>query len=942
MTEPIPTTDPNAQTVADDDELFESIAADFSRRLRAGERPTIEQYATLHPRIAGMIRELLPTIAAVERAKVDSSSGSPVRPMLIARPERLGDFRIVREIGSGGMGIVYEAVQESLGRNVALKVLPPQMLTDERRVRRFEQEARLAARLHHTNIVPVFGVGFNEGLHYYVMQLIDGEGLDRKLINANGRSFSAIDAARIGRDVARALQFAHEQGTLHRDVKPANILVDREGHVWITDFGLAQALEADDRTTTAHVAGTLRYMPPERFNGVSAARGDVYSLGATMYELACGRTPFSGESSVELMRKITSNDPPRLRTVNPSVPRDFETIVARATAREANARYASAGELADDLQRFIDGLPIRARRVSALERGWRWCKRNRLAATALLLAVVSLTSLTIVSAVGYWRTSKLNADLAISVTRERAARASAESTSSTALEALERVFDRLAPNNSLVASFATIDSTADGASSGTSAVAIPTVSPQIAAALEDLLPYYLKLAAERGDDPSIRRQAASAMHRIGLIHARLGRFVEASDAWRRASEVVAELAAAEPADSAAFRDLTLLSAELACDLGDAEKMREHRDEARADYLLAIERLSKIQPAAATFESRRELARAHLALGQRDGRGAPPGDGRLNGGPPHDGPSGKGPPPDGPPGPPPGFGPPGPPRGAPPGPPGGPRGFGGPQPGEPPPFPGPDGGRRPPPAPEDDPPERREHLAAAFTLLSELRNERPDDAETRLLSARCFRSLAKDGPPGKREWESAEFQAATRLLRELCDDFPTVPDFAYELSETLVDFHVQELPPDDLESAGKQLHEALTISEKLVRDHPQTPAYAIANVHIYHRLAAVERAQGRRSEEEQALQKAFDGQRRIVAQFPDVYIHVAWLVRMGESLARAMAGDGRGPEAAATLHTADAALKSFAEAKPPTAGAVEARQRLQQLIDALPQVPATKK
>jgi hypothetical protein len=181
-----------------------------------------------------------------------------------------------------------------------------------------------------------------------------------------------------------------------------------------------------------------------------------------------------------------------------------------------------------------------------------------------------------------------------------------------------------------------------------------------------------------------------------------------------------------------------------------------------------------------------------------------------------------------------------------------------------------------------------------------------------------------------------------LLRELCDDFPTVPDFAYELSETLVDFHVQELPQEDLESAATQLREALAISEKLVRDHPQTTAYAISNIHIYNRLSAVERHRGRRSEEEQALQKALDGQRRIAAQFPDAYIHVAWQARMTEGLARLLAGDGRGSEAAAILQAADTGLKPFAEAKPPTAGAVEVRQRLQQMIDALPQLPAANK
>jgi serine/threonine protein kinase len=231
---------------------------------------------------------------AIERTAADDR-GDPKRvvvdPSLIQelrqRPGRLGDYRIVREIGRGGMGVVYEAVQESLGRTVALKVLLQQMLADPKRVERFEQEARIAARLHHTNIVPVFGVGFDEGLHYYVMQRIQGEGWDRRLLHSATKP-TAQEAARIGRDAARALQQAHDEGTLHRDVKPGNILIDDQEHVWLTDFGLAQILESDV-TATAHVAGTLRYLPPERLHGVSDARGDVYSLGVALFEAVGGR-----------------------------------------------------------------------------------------------------------------------------------------------------------------------------------------------------------------------------------------------------------------------------------------------------------------------------------------------------------------------------------------------------------------------------------------------------------------------------------------------------------------------------------------------------------------------------------------------------------------------------------------------------------------------------
>jgi serine/threonine protein kinase/Flp pilus assembly protein TadD len=357
------------------------------------------------------------------------------------------------------MGSVYEAEQESLGRHVALKVLPATALLEPQRLRRFQLEARSAARLHHTNIVPVYGVGAHEGLHYYVMQFIQGLGLDEVLIelqrlrqaraaepagqgtpvrsgtvtaaavahsllsgdfapppredeesSRGPRSDSSVhlpgqaahsslsesgqqywqSVARIGVQVAEALAYAHAQGTLHRDVKPSNLLLDTAGTVWVTDFGLAKSLEGDDLTHTGDVVGTLRYMAPERFAGRSDVRGDVYSLGLTLYELLTLRPAFDEPDRNQLIQRVTSEEPLPPQRLNAEVPRDLETIVLKATAREPAHRYQSAGELADDLKRFLELKPIRARWVSAAERLWRWCRRNPTVASLLAALLVVL------------------------------------------------------------------------------------------------------------------------------------------------------------------------------------------------------------------------------------------------------------------------------------------------------------------------------------------------------------------------------------------------------------------------------------------------------------------------------------------------------------------------------------------------------------------------
>jgi serine/threonine protein kinase/WD40 repeat protein/tetratricopeptide (TPR) repeat protein len=427
------------------------------------------------------------TISALQ-ARPDLEAGNEP----VAAPPRLPTirgFRIVREVGRGGMGVVYEAEQEALGRRVALKVLAAGSLPDAQRVRRFEREARAAARLHHTHIVPVFGVGCQDGHHYFVMQFIVGSGLDavlddlRRLRRAKsearpaavpapgaGRAdgptagevarslmtgrfagdgpippgttvtaaivgepavappslapaadstsvvlpgtseLSASDpdrryyrsVARIGIQVAGALEHAHCQGILHRDVKPSNLLLDDLGNVWVADFGLAKFEEGEDLSRSHDVVGTLRYMAPERFRGASDRRCDLYALGATLYELLTLRPAFESHDRLLLIDQIVNEPPAPPRQLDRRIPRDLETIVLKALAKDPKDRFATADELGAELQRFLEGRPIRSRPVPFYEQFWRWCKRNRMLAAATITAAALIVFVAVSGPIVAW------------------------------------------------------------------------------------------------------------------------------------------------------------------------------------------------------------------------------------------------------------------------------------------------------------------------------------------------------------------------------------------------------------------------------------------------------------------------------------------------------------------------------------------------------------
>ncbi len=347
---------------------------------------------------------------------------------------RLGDFEIVREIGRGGMGVVYEALQLSLHRCVALKILTSSLSLTPRAIERFQREAEAAAKLHHGNIVPVYATGEHDGLHFYVMELIAGPSLDHVLrrlrqeqaprtgkkhlaetmppeLLATGPHVPSVTpspgdsslssgsgffdtVARLTAGVADALEHAHQNGVIHRDIKPANLLLAPDGRLCLNDFGLARLLEQPGMTMEGEFVGTPAYMSPEQVTAGRIPldhRTDIYSLGATLYELLTLQPPFTGERREQLLAQVVHKEPKAPRKVNKKVPVDLETICLKALDKDPDRRYQSAAQLADDLRAFVNQLTIQARRAGVIHRLGKWGRRNPWLAGAqaavLLLAV---------------------------------------------------------------------------------------------------------------------------------------------------------------------------------------------------------------------------------------------------------------------------------------------------------------------------------------------------------------------------------------------------------------------------------------------------------------------------------------------------------------------------------------------------------------------------
>jgi serine/threonine-protein kinase len=370
---------------------FDALDA-YLQRLHAGEAVDREAFLREHPELASAVKclDVLENLAPPAEGKVSnlqekSSDLQEIIPPAVF-PRSFGHYELLGELGRGGMGVVYRARQQELDRVVALKMILQSHLASPEVVRRFQAEAKAAAKLRHSHIVQIHEVGQLHGQDYFTMECIEGQSLAQRL---NGRKLDLPTAVRLVAAIARAVDYLHHQGVVHRDLKPSNILLDADGNPYLTDFGLAKVfLQTESQhTATGVIAGTPSYMAPEQAAGHTAEIGpaaDIYSLGAILYELLTGQPPFAADNPLDVLLDVLSGDPLLPRRINPKIPRPLELICLKCLSKSPGDRYSSAAALADDLDRFARGEPPLVRPPSSMQRFWSWTRRQPALASRLI------------------------------------------------------------------------------------------------------------------------------------------------------------------------------------------------------------------------------------------------------------------------------------------------------------------------------------------------------------------------------------------------------------------------------------------------------------------------------------------------------------------------------------------------------------------------------
>jgi serine/threonine protein kinase/type II secretory pathway pseudopilin PulG len=623
-----------------DDPRVAVLVREYQAALEAGQRPDRRELLARHPDLAAALAGCLDALEFFHAAAPQLQPPDLARALEAGGPEplqpnSLGDYRLVREIGRGGMGVVYEAEQVSLSRRVALKVLPFAAALDGRHLQRFKHEAQAAAHLHHQNIVPVHAVGSERGVHYYAMQLIDGQTLAELIQDLRRRAglapgpdgeaaaapgsptvaAAAADAtvratgldphssaffrtaAQLGAQAAAALDYAHEQGIIHRDIKPANLLLDGRGTLWITDFGLARLQSGATLTATGDLVGTLRYMSPEQAlgqRGIVDQRTDIYSLGVTLYELLTLEPALNGRDRAELIRQIAMHEPRPPRHVNRAIPAELETIVLKAIAKSPGERYATAQELADDLGRFLKDEPIRARRPTAPQRVRKWARRHPAvvwsAALLLVMAVIGLTAALVAINAARNQTLQAYEELQREQGRTQAALDAEARRRKQAREALDAIW------SPLVEDWLTRQ---------------PRLLPEHTQFLEGVLKSYEQFAADTGQGPEVRAGVANAHSRVGYIRHLLGQLKEQEAAYERSLELWTGLATDFPSEPTYRRGLAQVRTELGRIWRDTGRTRE-AEEAFRQAVAVQERLTADFPDVPEY--RHDLAQSLYSLG----------------------------------------------------------------------------------------------------------------------------------------------------------------------------------------------------------------------------------------------------------------------------------------------------------------------------------------
>lgn len=590
---------------------LDELLQDFQAGRQHGGYRTIEEFVANHPQMADRLRNLLGTVESLEALEERHRLPAVISQSFSQHvPPQLDDFRILREIGRGGMGIVYEAEQQSLRRIVALKVLPG-LFGNSQQIARFRQEAEIAARLHHSNIVPIYASGETEGYCYFAMQKIQGESLDRLEDNPHpppgnlaGRTF-ADWLADVGLQVAEALHYAHQQQILHRDIKPANLLLDQNGRVWVSDFGVACALEYA-ATQVVGRSGTRRFQAPERLSGRCDARSEVFSLGVTLLELAVGSTAEQvGDSSgqpqpaqrVLYLQELLTEPMNRHR-----LPKDLTAVILKATQSDPLARYQTAAEMAGDLRRFLDGQVVAARPVNGLLRLCRWIHRNRLLAGALAAVVLLVCATAGVLLNGHLKTTRLNEEL-VDVNKNLVQHNFSLTRSFFAIDALLRcVSIQVSGSPEREAGVAAVNP---------EPVLRNLETPHIQNLLSQLIPRQIQLDLDRCQDQDQVMLAVTAPQRVGHVMFSLGYLNEAETAARYSLDLIQRVFRRP---GMPYNVLHLRRAQVLNDLADIEEIRLHFPQADQMRVQSLDELDQILEIPDSRHHAYERARAHFALG----------------------------------------------------------------------------------------------------------------------------------------------------------------------------------------------------------------------------------------------------------------------------------------------------------------------------------------
>lgn len=548
---------------------------------------------------------------------VRSNAPSSAAETAIATSKRFGNYELLHEIARGGMGVVYKARQTTLNRIVALKMIKAGNLADEEEIQRFQAEAEAAAQLDHPGIVPIYEVGKQNAQHFFSMGFVEGQSLDRKLKDG---PLSAKDAANLIKTIAEAVQYAHEHHIVHRDLKPANVLIGVDGKPRITDFGLAKRLSGDSgMTATGQVLGTPSYMPPEQAEGRTetiGAAADVYSLGAMLYALLTGRPPFQAANMMETLRQVCHQEPVSPRDLNASVDKDQETICLKCLEKDPAKRYASAGELAEDLTRYLARKPIFARPIGKPARMLRWCRRNPTGATVVgLLAILAFagTGVALYQTEMNYRMAELNHQKDEALIEATEQRENAEESFKISRESdRKKGIALVEKHKALLEAEAAFDGYVKTVKNA-KLLKDPRFKGLLKVLLNDALVHYQRFVDAHQDerDPVMRARLAKALYGIGIISAEKGSQDEAIRAFQQAVKIREQLVREDPT----VTDHKRLLAVTHNNLGIMYNSTGKRADALTAYRQSLtiwEQVVQEEPTVAKYQS--EMARAHNSLG----------------------------------------------------------------------------------------------------------------------------------------------------------------------------------------------------------------------------------------------------------------------------------------------------------------------------------------